>query len=123
MSYENVRSLRENQTPAERLLWAQLRRKRVGNVRFRRQHALGPYIVDFYCHTARLVIEVDGEDHDLRFERDQRRTAWLESYGARVVRFSNQEVRENLEGVVRTIEGRLSVAIPPPAPSQREGGK
>lgn len=113
MSYDNIRYLRQNQTRAEQLLWAQLRANRIG-ARFRRQHAIGPYIVDFYCHAARLVIEVDDESHDMRFAQDQRRTAWLNRYGLKVVRFSNRDVFDNLEGVVRTIESLVGAAKPAP---------
>jgi very-short-patch-repair endonuclease len=121
VSYEHVKFLRQNQTTAERLLWVQLRAKRVGNIRFRRQHPLGPYVVDFYCHAARLVIELDGESHDLSVAADTHRTAWLKNYGVDVLRFTNRDVNENLEGVVRTIEARLSRSNPSPNPSQGEG--
>jgi len=113
VSYDNVRQLRQNQTPAEVLLWAQLRAKRTG-ARFRRQHAIGPFIVDFYCNAARLAIEVDGEDHDLKSAYDERRTAWLSRYAVAVVRFSNRVVTTNLEGVVRTIEELVLAANPSP---------
>jgi len=113
MSYENVNQLRQYQTAAEQLLWAQLRRKRVGP-RFRRQHAIGPFVVDFYCPSARLAIEIDGERHDAKHAYDQRRSDWLERYGVRVIRFTNQDVNENLEGVVRTIEELVGAAKPSP---------
>ena len=110
----HVKFLRQNQTGAERLLWHQLRRKRVGHLRFRRQYRLGSYIVDFVCLWARLIVEVDGPHHDLTFENDQRRTRWLESQGFRVIRFSNDDVMGNLEGVVRRIEVGLSKAATKP---------
>jgi very-short-patch-repair endonuclease len=113
MSYDNVKSLRQNQTAVEQLLWAQLRRKRIGS-RFRRQHAIGPFIVDSYCHAARLAIEIDGEDHGAKHASDERRTAWLNRYGLAVVRFSNRDGYENLEGVVRTIEALVRAAKPSP---------
>jgi len=99
-----VKLLRQQQTAAERLLWHQLRGKRVGGLRFRRQCRLGWYIVDFVCLPARLVVEVDGPSHDQTIEHDERRTRWLESQAFRVIRFSNGDVLANLEGVVRTIE-------------------
>jgi very-short-patch-repair endonuclease len=105
-----VKFLRQNSTAAETLLWHQLRRKRLGNLRFRRQYRIGVYIVDFVCLAARLVVAVDGDSHDQTFEDDQRRTRWLEEQGFRVIRFWNQEVAGNLEGVVRTIEIELSKA-------------
>jgi very-short-patch-repair endonuclease len=106
-----VKFLRRNQTAAETLLWHQLRRKRVDNRGFRRQYRLGPYIVDFVCLTARLVIEVDGDSHDLTYENDQRRPRWLEGQGFRVIRFWNHDVTSNLDGVVRTIEAEISKAL------------
>jgi very-short-patch-repair endonuclease len=113
MSYEHIKYLRQNQTPAEQLLWSQLRDKRAGP-RFRRQQAIGPFIVDFYCHAARLAIEIDGDDHDAKQAYDERRTAWLKGYGVGVVRFSNRDVNENLAGVVRTIEALVDAAKPSP---------
>jgi very-short-patch-repair endonuclease len=108
MADPHVKFLRQNQTAAESLLWHQLRRKHVGNLRFRRQYRLGDYIVDFICLAARLIVEVDGDSHDQTYEDDQRRTRWLEGQGFRVMRFWNHEVTGNLEGVVRTIETELN---------------
>jgi very-short-patch-repair endonuclease len=93
MADPHVKFLRQNSTAAETLLWHQLRRKRVGNLRFRRQYRLGRYVVDFVCLTGRLIIEVDGDSHDLTYENDQHRTKWLEGQGFRVIRFSNQANR------------------------------
>jgi very-short-patch-repair endonuclease len=92
------------------MLWHQLRKKRVGDVRFRRQFPIGTYIVDFVCLPARLIIEVDGPMHDLTFAADQRRTQWLESRGFKVVRFRNEDVLRNLDGVVAMIEMELAAA-------------
>jgi very-short-patch-repair endonuclease len=103
MADQRVKHLRANATRAEELLWHQLRRKRVGNVRFRRQHRLGPYIVDFLCVPARLVVEVDGPTHAQTEARDERRTRWLESQRFRVIRFGNDQVTGDLDGVVRAI--------------------
>jgi very-short-patch-repair endonuclease len=108
VSDPHVKFLRQNSTAAEMLLWHQLRRKRVGNLRFRRQYRVSPYVVDFVCLAARLVVEVDGDSHDLTYEDDQHRTQWLEGQGFRVIRFWNHEVSGNLDGVVRTIEIELS---------------
>jgi len=93
-------------TPPERRLWALLRRNRFG-VRFRRQHPIGPYVADFYCHAHRLIIEIDGQTHDYTTEQDQRRTEWLESQGYRILRFSNEQIRDNIEGVAYVIESWL----------------
>jgi very-short-patch-repair endonuclease len=98
-----ARELRRNQTPMERRLWRHLRRRQLGGLRFRRQHPIGRFIVDFYCAAHRLVVEVDGESHDYRVAYDEERTAWLEVRGYRVLRFSNRNVRDDLEGVVEHI--------------------
>jgi len=88
-------------TRAEALLWSALKAHRLGGLAFRRQAPMGPYIVDFVCHFAHLVIEVDGATHDFetRWHADQRRDRWFASRGYVVLRFSNQEVIANLEGV------------------------
>ncbi len=104
MADERVRFLRANETRAEKLLWHQLRRKRVGHLRFRRQYRLERYIVDFVCLPKRLVIEIDGPTHEQTAAGDEARTRWLQAFGYRVMRFSNDDVLRDLEGVVRTIE-------------------
>jgi very-short-patch-repair endonuclease len=108
MADRRVQFLRRNLTEAERLLWHQLRDKRVGGVRFRRQYRLGAYVVDFVCLPARLVIEVDGPSHEFTTGADERRTLWLESQGFRFIRLSNEQVMSNLTGSVQTIEVALA---------------
>ncbi|WP_026870822.1 endonuclease domain-containing protein [Inquilinus limosus] len=108
MADQRVQGLRQNQTETELLLWHQLRDKRIGGLRFRRQYRLGPYIVDFVCLSARLVIEVDGPSHELTFDADARRTRWLEDQGFRVVSFTNDQVMHELAGVVQTIGAVLA---------------
>jgi very-short-patch-repair endonuclease len=100
-----ARKLRANATDCERLMWTYLRAKRFAGVRFRRQHPIGPYIVDFFCPLAKLVIELDGSQHgtDEALAYDAARTAWLEARGYRVLRFSNLEVNENRAGVMESI--------------------
>jgi len=118
--------LRANATDAERLLWRHLRRKRIRGVRFRRQFRLGVYIVDFVCLPARLVVEVDGGQHDIERAHDDRRTAWLNSQRFDVVRFWNNEVTANLEGVVATIERQVIERLrdhPSPYPLPQGEGK
>lgn len=100
--YEKARRLRKELTPAERKLWAALRGNRLG-VSFRRQHAIGPYIVDFCCIKKRLIVEVDGGQHLDQAEYDAERTNFLSSQGYRVIRFWNNEVMKNIEGVLRAI--------------------
>lgn len=109
--------LRIQTTPPERRLWYRLKgRQRLG-FKFRCQHVIDRFIVDFYCAEARLVIEIDGETHHLTHEQDQERAAYLEGLGLRVLRFTNAEVRDALEGVVRAIEQALGKA-PAPADDQ-----
>ncbi|MFP6712735.1 MAG: endonuclease domain-containing protein [Rhodospirillales bacterium] len=103
MANERARSLRKNQTDAEKRLWSRLRRKQVSGYRFRRQVPIGPYIVDFFCPELKLIIEVDGGHHATTQAHDQRRTRWLESNGYPVLRFLNNEIFENLDGVVLKI--------------------
>ena len=98
-----ARELRHNPTDAERALWRRLRQRRLAGHRFRRQHLLGPYIVDFFCFQKGLAIEVDGGQHSERTVYDAQRTAWLEAQGYRVLRFWNNEVIEEMEGVEETI--------------------
>jgi very-short-patch-repair endonuclease len=102
-------------TDAENHLWTRLRRRQIDGFRFRRQVPVGGYIVDFACLRAWLVIEVDGSQHHLRRERDRLRTAWLESRGLRVLRFWDNDVLQQTDGVLETI--RRAVLTPPPRPS------
>jgi len=106
MSTNRARDLRANMTDAERKLWSRLRREQIDGHRFRRQMPIGPYIVDFVCLASRLIIEVDGGQHSA--ERDARRTAWLESQDFHVLRFWNNDVLGNLDGVIQTIEDALA---------------
>ena len=94
--------LRQNTTDAERRLWAVLRDRRLQGYKFRRQHPIGRFIVDFACTKHRLVIEADGGQHDEN-PSDARRTAWLESQGWRVIRFWNNDMLANTEGVMNTV--------------------
>jgi very-short-patch-repair endonuclease len=97
-----ARQLRVVMTDAERRLWAALRGRRLQGFKFRRQHPLGPYILDFACIEHRLVIEADGGQH-ADCEHDRRRTGWLEARGWRVVRFWNNEILANTDGVLDAI--------------------
>lgn len=98
---ERARNLRANMTDAEARLWNALRRDQLNGFSFRRQHPIGPYTVDFYCSKLRLAVEVDGGQHaELRKQSDDRRTAWLTENGITVVRYWNNEVLSNLDGVL-----------------------
>jgi very-short-patch-repair endonuclease len=99
-----ARELRRSPTLPEGLLWQRLR-IRPGDLKFRRQHPIGPYIVDFYCPAARLVVEVDGESHGMgdRPARDARRDHWLREQGLRVVRFNAADVMKDVGSAVTGI--------------------
>jgi very-short-patch-repair endonuclease len=100
-----ARELRKNMTKAERLLWSRLRRKQIKGLQFYRQKVIGNYIVDFYCHRAKLVIAVDGSHHFTKRgkESDHSKDTSLQSLGLCVLRFKNQEVIENIHWVVEEI--------------------
>jgi very-short-patch-repair endonuclease len=103
-----ARTLRKTQTEAEAMLWARLRHRGHAGRKFRRQVPMGPYVVDFACLEEDLVIEIDGGQHAERKDKDEKRTAWLEGRGLRVMRFWNNEVLENIEGVLIAIEQSFS---------------
>ncbi len=105
---DKARSLRKNQTDAELMLWQLLRSKRMKGLKFRRQHPIPPYIVDFICTEKKLIIEVDGGQHAEAIEYDNKRTAFLESKGYKVIRFWNNELLTNKEGVYETILKHIS---------------
>jgi very-short-patch-repair endonuclease len=104
-----ARQLRRTMTPAEKKLWWHLREARFAGSHFRRQGTIGNYFVDFCCHTNRLIIEVDGDSHgeDREMIADAKRTEFLESRGYRVLRFWNNDVLTNIEGVMTLIASAL----------------
>ena len=97
-----ARAQRASMSFPERVLWRQLRLKQTG-LRFRKQHPAGPYVLDFYCHEARLCIEIDGQSHDFTSAHDDRRDRWLASQGVRTLRIAARDVLRNLDGVVQFI--------------------
>ena len=99
-----AKKLRKNLTVAETILWEALRNKRLEGLRFRCQHPVGNFILDFYCPACKLAVEVDGEVHIDRIEYDRERTAKLNQYGYRVLRFSNEQVINNLPAVLAEIK-------------------
>jgi very-short-patch-repair endonuclease len=103
-----ARSLRWNATEPERLLWKHLRRRRVDGFRFRRQRPFGPYVCDFICLEARLIVELDGSQHVARADYDAQRDAFMRSYGYRVLRFWNADVAIDIAAVLDTIFEALS---------------
>jgi very-short-patch-repair endonuclease len=108
-------ALRYRGTEVERKLWYDLRGRRFLGWKFRRQHAIGPFIADFACIEAKLVIELDGGQH-VDSARDERRTAYLESQGWSVLRFWNNEIIENYDGVLERIAEVLRPRLRPGSP-------
>jgi very-short-patch-repair endonuclease len=111
-----ARKLRHNQTDAERALWFRLRDRRLRGLKFRRQMPIDRYVVDFCCEAAHLIIELDGGQHVERSKEDAERTAVLEGQGYLVLRFWNNDVLRNLDGVVESIVDTLSPRPPHPNP-------
>lgn len=113
-----VRRLRQESTDAERRLWALIRSRQLTGAKFRRQHEVGPYILDFYCPAHRLAIEADGGQHfePDGIQEDQERAKYLESCGVRVLRFTNVEIMGEAEGVIGRIQQALE-ETPSPSPS------
>ena len=98
-----AKALRNRATPAERALWEYLSRRQLG-AKFSRQMPVGPYFADFLCRRLRLAIELGGHSHDMDPQRDAARDRWMARNGYRVLRFTNAEVSDNIEGVVTTIQ-------------------
>ena len=119
MANERARELRRTMSVPERKLWRALSNRKAGDLRFRRQHPMGNYIVDFVCLERKLVIEVDGSQHGEveQMAHDQRRTDWLSNEGYRVIRFWASEVICNLEGVVETIMHEAESQATPVTPT------
>lgn len=109
-----ARKLRRASTDAETRLWYHLRARRLDGAKFIRQFPIGPYIADFACRDARLAIELDGSQHDDHV--DAPRTQVIEAFGYRIIRFWNNEIFENLEGVIGAIQRELAIARNNPLP-------
>jgi very-short-patch-repair endonuclease len=106
---EFARELRRNMTDAERRLWAGIKRKQLNGYQFYRQKNIGPYIVDFYCPAAKLIVEIDGGQHysEDGLRKDAIRDRYLAGLGFTVIRFSDRQVLENTDGVLQSIYNRL----------------
>ncbi|MCL5668621.1 MAG: endonuclease domain-containing protein [Gammaproteobacteria bacterium] len=117
----NAKALRSNQTEAEQRLWCYLRAHRFMGLKFKRQKPIGRYIVDFVCLEQRLIIELDGGQHIEQSARDQRRDAWLRSQGYTVLRFWNNDVMQELEGVLEQIRSALSTLSLASSPTSGRG--
>ena len=106
-----ARELRGNMTIAELKLWAEIKGKQLEGVKFRRQHPIPPFIVDFYAPQLKLVVEVDGDTHDEKREYDTRRTNFLKRKGYSVLRFTNEEIHQDLEGVLDILREKCAKQI------------
>ena len=115
-----AKSMRQNMTDAEQLLWKHLRAHRLSGQKFRRQQPIGPYIVDFVHFKARLIIECDGGQHN-GSKPDRRRDAWLEDQGFKVLRFWNHDILNRTEAVLSRLYEVLSPLSPNPSPARGEG--
>jgi very-short-patch-repair endonuclease len=116
---EVARKLRKEATPSEELLWQALRGKQFAGIKFRRQQPIGPFVVDFYASSQRLVVEVDGLIHQTQVEADRERQALLESLGLSVLRLTAQQVENDLPSAIQIIQNAL---LTPPSPLVGEGG-
>jgi very-short-patch-repair endonuclease len=115
------RRLRSNMTGTETRLWSRLRARQLQGLKFRRQHGIGPYIVDFYCPEQSLIIEVDGDSHADADQilKDRQREKYLQSFGLHVIRYINDDILKNLDGVMEDLAERLSSRSTSPHPSLR----
>lgn len=121
---DRAKQLRRAMTRTETLLWRHLKAHRLAALGFRRQSPMGNYIADFVAHPRKLIVEVDGESHDFeeRIRHDGRRDEWFASRGYRVLRFTNDDVMKNLEGVVLAIDLAAAQVAPPSLTLPRKGG-
>jgi very-short-patch-repair endonuclease len=128
------RRLRSDMTGPEQQLWLKLRARQFQGLKFRRQHGIGPYIVDFYCPERSLVLEIDGDSHAgvEQILKDQERDRYLHSLGLHVVRYQNHDVMQNLDGVLEDLLNHIAAGSPSnrtqedstsPSPSLRRRGK
>jgi very-short-patch-repair endonuclease len=120
---DRAKRMRREMTRAETLLWRHLKADRLNGLGFRRQTPMGNYIADFVAHSCKLVVEVDGESHDFaeRIRHDAARDQWFVSRGYRVLRFTNDDVMKNLEGVVLSILEAAEQAVPLSLTLSRKG--
>ncbi len=110
MKKQNIclaKKLRCRSTEAEKLVWRYLRARRLAGLKFRRQHPIGKYITDFICLEKGIIIEIDGGQHANERNKDREREAWLKNQGFKVLKFWNNEVLENLEGVLEAIRSNV----------------
>lgn len=122
-TFNFAKQLRSNMTDAEKVLWEELRKNKLEGYKFRRQHPLQNYVADFYCHAIRLVIEVDGDNHLTKeqIKIDKERTEILNSNGIDIIRFTNKEVIEELDEVIKKIKKEIKIRATI-SPSRGSGG-
>ena len=118
---ERAREFRRQMTAEEKILWQHLRANRLGSFHFRRQQIIGDYIVDFYCHAAALIVEVDGPIHGFQAERDMGRDEKLSERDLLIVRFTNERVRNDLRNTLDEILARCRERAAAPLPSEGRG--
>lgn len=108
-SFTKAQFLRRNETKAEKLLWEKLRNNQLGGLKFRRQHPVNIYIADFYCHKFKLIIELDGDYHNQeeQKQKDEVRTEVLRLNGLKIIRFKNEEVEQDINQVLTTINNKI----------------
>ncbi|MDP8242544.1 MAG: DUF559 domain-containing protein [Candidatus Hinthialibacter antarcticus] len=117
-----AKQLRRNLTPAEKYLWSKMRAGQLSNCHIRKQHPIGPFIVDFFISDWNLIIELDGESHHYQIDRDKERESYFYHQGYKVVRFQNQDVFDNVEGVVEQIrQFEMNQTNPPLTPPELRG--
>ncbi len=114
-TFQKARQLRNRMTPEEIVLWEKFKKKQICGVRFRRQHPINTFIADFYCHKARLVVEIDGRIHLESKEEDKERTKTINDFGVQVIRFNNEEIHTNIDIVVSRIRMKVKKRLDYPA--------
>jgi len=122
---ERAKQLRREMTPAEKVLWRELRTNKLNGLHFRRQQIIHGYFADFYCHQQELIIEVDGGIHEFQKDYDREREEYLMTIGFRIIRFTNEEITKDLKSVLKKILEKCKTPIPSahsPFPS-RKGGR
>ena len=119
---QRARSLRQNMTEVERRIWQMLRSHQMAGYRFRRQVPIGRYIADFVCHETRLIVKIDGGQHDRASPQEAERSGFLQSEGYRILRFWNNEVLANLDGVYETLATELRRITPTQTLPHQGGG-
>jgi very-short-patch-repair endonuclease len=119
---DRAKELRNRATPPEKRLWLYLRNRQLAGHKFSRQMPVGPYFCDFLCRESKLVVEIDGQGHDQTLVHDTRRTAFLRQTGYQVIRFTNVQIMNELEGVLKAIETALADR-PTPDPSRKREGR